>query len=59
MGSHYERVRNLAPLCRRHHNAKTHHDWTYRRDPDGTYHWTSPTGHTYLVVPPSRAPLSR
>ncbi|GAB4000670.1 HNH endonuclease signature motif containing protein [Nocardioides marmoraquaticus] len=48
---------NLAPLCRRHHNAKTHHDWTYRRDRDGTYRWTSPTGHTYSVVPHSRAPL--
>ncbi|WP_460843878.1 HNH endonuclease signature motif containing protein, partial [Nocardioides marmoraquaticus] len=49
---------NLAPLCRRHHNAKTHHDWTYRRQRDGSYRWTSPTGHTYSVIPHSRAPLS-
>uniref|UniRef100_UPI001F0C874D HNH endonuclease signature motif containing protein n=1 Tax=Nocardioides speluncae TaxID=2670337 RepID=UPI001F0C874D len=33
---------NLAPLCRRHHRLKTHAGWTYHRDPDGTYHWTSP-----------------
>ncbi|GAB3995184.1 HNH endonuclease signature motif containing protein [Nocardioides marmoraquaticus] len=51
------RASNLAPLCRRHHNAKTHHDWTYRRDRHGTYTWTSPTGHTYTVVPHTRAPL--
>jgi hypothetical protein len=42
---------NLAPLCRRHHRAKTHTSWTYHRRPDGTYHWSSPTGHTYDVVP--------
>ncbi|GAB3261545.1 hypothetical protein GCM10027425_25020 [Alteromonas gracilis] len=35
---------NLAPLCRRHHRFKTHTDWTYRRAPDGSFTWTSPTG---------------
>ncbi|GAB3266232.1 hypothetical protein GCM10027425_32440 [Alteromonas gracilis] len=35
---------NLAPLCRRHHRFKTHTDWTYRRDPDGGFIWTSPSG---------------
>ncbi len=52
---------NLAPLCRRHHNAKTHGGWTYRRRDDGSlpsYEWTSPTGHRHTVVPASRAPLS-
>ncbi|GAB3994221.1 HNH endonuclease signature motif containing protein [Nocardioides marmoraquaticus] len=49
---------NLAPLCRRHHNAKTHHGWTYRRRPDGAYTWTSPTHHGYVVVPNTRAPLN-
>ena len=44
---------NLAPLCRRHHNAKTHGRWRYHRDPDGpgdTYTWTSPHGHTFHVT---------
>jgi hypothetical protein len=40
---------NLAPLCRRHHRAKTHHGWTYVRHQDGTYTWTSPHGRTYTV----------
>ena len=34
---------NLAPLCRRHHRAKTRRRWRYRREPDGTYTWTGPT----------------
>jgi len=42
---------NLAPLCRRHHRAKTHADWHYRRLPDASYRWTSPTGRTYDVLP--------
>ena len=33
---------NLAPLCRRHHRAKTTGRWQYRRLPDGTYQWTGP-----------------
>ena len=41
---------NLAPLCRRHHNAKTHHGWRYHRLPDGTYLWTGPDGTQYLVT---------
>jgi hypothetical protein len=42
---------NLAPLCRRHHRAKHHAGWTLAHQPDGTYHWTSPTGHHYTVQP--------
>jgi hypothetical protein len=42
-------VDNLAPLCRRHHRAKTHKGWSYRRLPDGSYRWKDPFGHTYLV----------
>ncbi|WP_028471773.1 HNH endonuclease signature motif containing protein [Nocardioides alkalitolerans] len=43
---------NLAPLCRRHHRVKTHPSmsgagperrWRYRRLPDGSFVWTSPT----------------
>ncbi len=38
---------NLAPLCRRHHRAKTHSTWHYDVIEPGTYHWTSPSGLTY------------
>jgi hypothetical protein len=39
---------NLGPLCRQHHNAKTHGLWQLTYDPDtGTKTWTSPLGKTY------------
>jgi hypothetical protein len=41
---------NLAPVCRRHHRAKTKGIWTYTREPDGTYTWTSPHGRRYTVT---------
>jgi hypothetical protein len=44
------RPENLAPLCRRHHRAKTFKGWSYRRLPDGSYRWKDPYGHTYLVT---------
>jgi hypothetical protein len=50
------RPENLAPLCRRHHRAKTHGRWRYRRLPDGGYRWTTPTGRT-IDVPPARRAL--
>lgn len=40
---------NLAPLCRRHHRAKTFSAWTYKHLGPGHYTWTSPTGHQYDV----------
>jgi 5-methylcytosine-specific restriction endonuclease McrA len=40
---------NLAPLCRRHHRAKTFTGWTYQRHRDGTYTWTSPHQKHYTV----------
>lgn len=40
---------NLAPLCRRHHRAKTHSGWTYVMVTPGTYLWFSPSGDRYLV----------
>lgn len=52
-------LQNLAPLCRTHHRAKTHTDWDYRRQPDGSYAWTSPTGRTYVSRPQSRTPPAR
>lgn len=41
-------VINLGPLCRTHHNAKTHGRWriTYHPDLDH-WTWTSPLGKTY------------
>ena len=50
---------NLAPLCRTHHRAKTFTRWRYRRLPDGTYEWTSPTGQTYSSQAHSRHPPHR
>ena len=44
------RADNLAPLCRRHHRAKTSGRWRYTRLPDGTYEWTAPGGTTYRVT---------
>src|SRR5699024_2898482 len=40
---------NLAPLCRRHHRAKTHAGWSYVMVTPGTYLWHSPGGATSLV----------
>ena len=40
---------NLAPLCRRHHRAKTARRWRYHRTDDGSYAWTSPHAEHYLV----------
>jgi hypothetical protein len=45
---------NLAPLCRRHHRAKTLYGWSYQRHADGSYTWTDPFGRTYDV----RRPIS-
>ncbi len=46
---------NLAPLCRHHHNLKTHAGWTYQAaDPLGahpTFTWTDPHGQRYLRTP--------
>ncbi|MGC5167387.1 DUF222 domain-containing protein [Luteimicrobium sp. DT211] len=64
------RASNLHPVCRAHHNAKTHGGWSTRAGGDagggdsgggdGTIVWTSPTGREYVVPPnptdPSRPP---
>ncbi|MGH3508863.1 MAG: HNH endonuclease signature motif containing protein, partial [Nocardioidaceae bacterium] len=47
---------NLACLCRRHHRAKTHTSWRYRREADGRYHWTAPSGRHYTVSSQPIAP---
>ncbi len=39
---------NLAPLCRRHHRAKTHGGWSYRMIEPGAYLWRSPHGYEFM-----------
>ncbi|HEV7875875.1 MAG TPA: HNH endonuclease signature motif containing protein, partial [Nocardioides sp.] len=39
---------NLAPLCRKHHRAKTHGGWSYTPLDRGSYVWTSPHGYQFL-----------
>ncbi|MGF9761074.1 HNH endonuclease signature motif containing protein [Microvirga sp. 0TCS3.31] len=41
----------LAPLCRRHHRAKTSGSWSYERVGPGAYLWTGPAGLSVLVTP--------
>jgi Domain of unknown function (DUF222)/HNH endonuclease len=38
---------NLALTCRRHNRAKAGTGWSYRHNPDGSYTWTTATGHHY------------
>ncbi|MBD3945816.1 HNH endonuclease signature motif containing protein [Nocardioides ganghwensis] len=47
---------NLAPLCRRHHRAKTFGAFTYHRRPDGAYEWTLPSGRRITTDPPRPRP---
>jgi hypothetical protein len=42
---------SLAPLCRRHHRAKTAGSWSYERVGPGTYLWSGPAGLAVLVTP--------
>ena len=44
-------VDNLAPLCRHDHRLKHQTGWKLERTKPGTYQWTSPLGHTYIVGP--------
>ena len=48
-----------APLCRTHHRIKTFTAWDYKRLDDGTYVWTSPTGHQYEVAPGQPPPTTK
>ena len=45
---------NLAALCRRHHRLKHEARWRLDRTTNGSYHWTSPTRHTYQSQPPDQ-----
>ena len=46
----------LAPLCRRHHRAKTFGEFSYRRLPDGSYEWTLPSGWQVITDPVTPRP---
>ena len=49
---------NLRCECRKHHLLKTFwigpRGWSDQQLPDGTIHWTSPTGKVYTTIPGSR-----
>jgi hypothetical protein len=47
---------NMHALCTRHHRAKHEAGWRVRRHPDGSTHWTSPTGRRYQK-PPDPLPI--
>jgi hypothetical protein len=47
---------NLAPLCRKHHRAKTFGAFTYRRLSDGSYEWTLPSGVRVTTDPRTPRP---
>ena len=52
-------VRNLAPLCQRHHTQKQFTRWTVRQLPGGVLEWTSPTGRVYTDEPLPYTPAVR
>jgi hypothetical protein len=43
---------NGALTCRRHNNSKNGTGWTYRLNADGSFSWTTATGHRYHGDPP-------
>ena len=49
---------NLAPLCRRHHRAKTFTSWSYLRLGPAEHLWTSPHGYRFLTGPDGTTDLS-
>jgi hypothetical protein len=42
---------NLAPLCRRHHQAKQAPGWHLTQDQPGIMTWRTPSGRTYTTHP--------
>lgn len=47
--SRQTRLRDLAPLCRYHHNLKDQHGWSYRPLPNGDWLFTTPLGHKHTT----------
>jgi hypothetical protein len=50
---------SLAPLCRRHHRAKTAGSWSYERVGSGTYLWGGPAALSVLVTPRGTVAIPR
>ncbi|MHB1596791.1 MAG: hypothetical protein ACYCO9_20005 [Streptosporangiaceae bacterium] len=48
---------NLAPLCRRHHQAKQAVGWHLDQPQPGVLVWTMPSGRTYTTRPTRYGPL--
>ncbi len=46
--------RNGALACRRHNQCKHDTGWNYRHNPDGSFTWSTHTGHTYTSAPAIR-----
>ena len=42
---------NLAPLCRKHHQAKQTQGWTLDQPEPGIMIWTVPSGRRYITCP--------
>jgi hypothetical protein len=42
---------NGALACRRHNQCKLETGWTYTHNPDGSFTWTTHTGHRYTSTP--------
>jgi hypothetical protein len=42
---------NGALACRRHNQCKLDTGWGYLRNPDGSFTWTTHTGHAYTSTP--------
>ncbi|MFL6162454.1 MAG: DUF222 domain-containing protein [Jatrophihabitantaceae bacterium] len=42
---------NGALACRRHNQCKLNTNWSYLRNDDGSFTWTTSTGHTYTSAP--------
>ena len=42
---------NLAHLCPHHHRLKHHTHWHMTQHPNGTIHWTTPTGRHHTTHP--------
>jgi hypothetical protein len=49
---------NLAPLCRRHHQAKQAQGWRLEQPEPGVLVWTLPHGRSYRVGPDPHSPES-
>lgn len=50
---------NGALACKRHNLCKIDTGWSYEWNPDGSFTWTTATGHAYVAHPPERWKCSK